>query len=382
MFFHVLKYRLKCILKDKQMMFWTLLFPIVLSTFFNMAFSNLNSNYIFEQIPIALVDGENLIENEYIKNVLLSLSDNSDNPLFYLTQEDLFKAKMMLENDEVVAYIVPGKETKVFIKESGISQTVVKSVIDSTIRSKLMVNKIMVKNPKALDEGLGEYLLQNNSFIVKDSHSNTKTPNDTLIYFYALIAMTCFYGAFVGIKEISAIQADLSPEAIRVNVSPVKKLRVYLSSLTASMIVQFGVIIILLLYLSLVLKISFGNELGYVLLLSFTGTLTGVAFGAMIGAFIRGGGEGLKVAILIGITMTLSFLSGMMQSSVKYAVTNALPFMAYINPLNLITDGFYTLYYYPDHSKYFINISVLWIFILIFSFFTITKLRRTRYASI
>lgn len=382
MFFHVLKYRLKCILKDKQMMFWTLLFPIVLSTFFNMAFSNLNSNYIFEQIPIALVDGENLIENEYIKNVLLSLSDNSDNPLFYLTQEDLSKAKMMLENDEVAAYIVPGKETKVFIKESGISQTVVKSVIDSTIRSKLMVNKIMVKNPKALDEGLGEYLLENNSFIVKDSHSKTKTPNDTLIYFYALIAMTCFYGAFVGIKEISAIQADLSPEAIRVNVSPVKKLRVYLSSLTASMIVQFGVIIILLLYLSLVLKISFGNELGYVLLLSFTGTLTGVAFGAMIGAFIRGGGEGLKVAILIGITMTLSFLSGMMQSSVKYAVTNALPFMAYINPLNLITDGFYTLYYYPDHSKYFINISVLWIFILIFSFFTITKLRRTRYASI
>jgi len=56
MFWHIFKNRIKCIIRDKEMMFWTLLFPIILATFFNIAFANLNKNDLFNSINLAIVD--------------------------------------------------------------------------------------------------------------------------------------------------------------------------------------------------------------------------------------------------------------------------------------------------------------------------------------
>ena len=56
MFTHLFIYRLKIMIRSKSMIFWTLLFPIALSTFFNMAFGNLSSQSSFDPINIALVD--------------------------------------------------------------------------------------------------------------------------------------------------------------------------------------------------------------------------------------------------------------------------------------------------------------------------------------
>lgn len=43
MFLFNYRYRLKCILRDRQLMFWTLLFPILLATLFNLALSNITA---------------------------------------------------------------------------------------------------------------------------------------------------------------------------------------------------------------------------------------------------------------------------------------------------------------------------------------------------
>ena len=41
MFWHLYKYRLKVLFKEKVLLFWTGIFPIVLGTFFYMAFSDI-----------------------------------------------------------------------------------------------------------------------------------------------------------------------------------------------------------------------------------------------------------------------------------------------------------------------------------------------------
>ena len=41
MFWHLFKYRLKVLLKEKQLLFWSGIFPIILGTFFYMAFSDI-----------------------------------------------------------------------------------------------------------------------------------------------------------------------------------------------------------------------------------------------------------------------------------------------------------------------------------------------------
>lgn len=45
MFLFNYRYRLKCILRDRQLMFWTLLFPILLATLFNLALSKIATKF-------------------------------------------------------------------------------------------------------------------------------------------------------------------------------------------------------------------------------------------------------------------------------------------------------------------------------------------------
>ena len=83
MFFHNYKYRIKCIVKDKQMMFWTLLFPIILATLFNLAFSNLSSAENFSSINIAVVKDDEHEKNTEFIEVLKSVSNGeNDKNLF------------------------------------------------------------------------------------------------------------------------------------------------------------------------------------------------------------------------------------------------------------------------------------------------------------
>ena len=55
MFKHNLKYNLKTLFKNKALIFWTYLFPIILGTFFYLAFHDIEKNEAFKPIPIAII---------------------------------------------------------------------------------------------------------------------------------------------------------------------------------------------------------------------------------------------------------------------------------------------------------------------------------------
>jgi ABC-2 type transport system permease protein len=139
-------------------------------------------------------------------------------------------------------------------------------------------------------------------------------------------------------------------------------------------------LLLLLAFLTGVLGISFGDQLFYIALTCVVGSLTGVSFGACIAAIIKKG-EGVIVGILIGSTMTMSFLAGMMSSDIKYLVMTKVPILSYLNPASLITDSFYALYYYNTHTQFFTNLLLLGAFTLLFTI-TYLVLRRQKYASL
>ena len=59
MFKHIFINRLKMLLRTKATIFWTLVFPIILATFFNLAFGNLAEEEKFEPFNIAVIQNEN-----------------------------------------------------------------------------------------------------------------------------------------------------------------------------------------------------------------------------------------------------------------------------------------------------------------------------------
>ena len=201
------------------------------------------------------------------------------------------------------------------------------------------------------------------------------------VEFYTLIGMACLYGGFLGLMVVDETTANLSTKGARTSIAPVHKMKVLLISLLVSFIIQYIEILILIGYLYCILGVSFGGNIGYVCLLSLFGCLAGTSLGLLVGVSSKKS-DGIKTGIVLAITMTLSFFAGMMGVTMKYVIQNNAPILAKINPVNMITDGFYSLYYYDTMTRYYNNIISLAIFSVIMITISYIFIRRQKYDSI
>ena len=115
--------------------------------------------------------------------------------------------------------------------------------------------------------------------------------------------------------------------------------------------------------------------------MSLFGCLAGTSLGLLVGVSSKKS-DGIKTGIVLAITMTLSFFAGMMGVTMKYVIQNNAPILAKINPVNMITDGFYSLYYYDTMTRYYNNIISLAIFSAIMIIISYIFIRRQKYDSI
>jgi ABC-2 type transport system permease protein len=377
MFTHIFINRLKCLLRERETMFWTMLFPIFLSIFFYMALSNVNSGEVFNAINIAIVDDANY-QNDYFKEALNSASQG-EKRLFNLTVTSKEKAEQLLNNNSIKGYIIVEDPIKLVVKESGTYQSIIKSFIDSYMQTFSSINSILRQNPTGVQKLL-DSVEDRHQYTKEGSATNTE-PNNVTLYFYTLIAMACMYGGFFGMREITDIQADISPLAARVNIAPVHKLKTFLYSMCASLVIHLVEMFLLLLFLRFILNIDFGAKTGYVILTAIIGSITGLSFGAFVSALVKKS-ENTKIAVMLAVSMIGSFFAGMMAPEMKYIIAQKAPILSYLNPVNLITDAFYCLYYFDTFTRYTINVILLCIFILVFCTGTYFIIRRRKYASL
>lgn len=380
MFRHIFVNRLKCLIRDRQLMFWTFFYPLILASLFGLAFSNISSAEQFRSIPIAVVNNAEYSGNKAFQAALDSVSDanpESENPLFHITLESNEQAEADLKNNEITGYIFLEDGVHVAVKDSGIYQSIIKQFTDSYLETSSAYQTIISSNPVAAQN----FKFEGETNYLTEVAPGKTDPSGTLVSFYALIAMACLFGGFWGIKQISDHQANLSPQGARESLAPVHKLKSLGYSLLAAITIQYLSVLLLVAYLAFAIKIDFGDQTPFVLLTSLLGSITGVLFGAFIGSVTKKS-EGFKSAMLISISMLGSFLSGMMSMSFKYTVTHAAPALSYINPANLITDAFYSLYYYSTYERFFLNISLLGGFSVLFYLMVYFVTRRQKYASI
>lgn len=381
MFWHIFSNRLKCTLRDKGMIFWTMAFPLILATLFNLAFSKINEfSDSFQSINIAVVNNEQYQKDTYFQD-FINNTENGDKKFFNVTLTTEEEAVKLLKDGKVTGYILLDNGINLKVTGSGLNQTIIKTALDDYLQTTSTVTDIITNNPAAMQNGLLEDINKRSEYTKNMPLGKKEKPNETVSYFYSLIAMACFYGAFFGLKEVTDVQANISKRAARVNVAPVHKLKALVAGLCAGYLVLLAEVLILIAYIVFVLGNDFGDQIGYILATAMVGCATGIGFGALVSALVKKY-EGVKIAILICFTMTATFLSGMMQQSMKYTVEKNAPVLAYINPLTLITDAFYSLYYFDTHAKYFVNMGLLGVFAVVFCLITYFITRRQKYASI
>lgn len=378
MFAHIFLYRLKCLLRDKETIFWTMLFPILLAVFFNLALSNVYSDELFQPISIAVVDDADYQNNTFFQAAVNEASQG-ENRLFDLQVTTMDEADRLLKSNAIAGYIIVENPLRLVVANSGLRQSIIKSYLDSYQQTVSAVNKILSADPARHQEVLNS--IGDRRQFVREVSGTGSEPDTVLNYFYTLIAMACFYGSFFGMREVTDIQADISPLAARINAAPVHKLKAFIYSLSSSLLIHITEMLILLVFLRFIIRVDFGSDTGFVLLTTLLGSIAGVSFGALISALVKKS-EGIKVAILIGASMTGSFLSGMMYLDMKYIIARKLPLLSYLNPVNLLTDAFYSLYYYDTYTRYALNMRILSVFVVLFCGATYFIVRRRKYASL
>lgn len=391
MFIHNLKYTIKTLFKNKVLIFWTFAFPIVLGLFFNMAFSNIEKDEKLQVFDIAVVNN-NAFQKEKIYQDALKKLEHGKDKLFNIKYVSQKKANKLLNNSDIKGYIIfKNDKPEVVIKENGTYQTIIKFVITEINQNKIMIENLSKKEVE--DEIVNGNVSIDQEKIVDNILNKIKSEkvefknisNSNLSYmqieYYTLIAMACMYGGMLGLTAINNSLANMSSKGKRISVSPNKKSLIVLSSAIGSYIVSLVGLVLLLVFLKLILKVDFGNNAFLVILLSLVGNLAGISLGVLIASIFRVS-EGAKTGITIAITMFLSVLSGMMGVTLKYVIDKNIPVVNLINPNNLITDGFYSLYYYDTLSRYFRDISYLLIFIIICLTISFISLRREKYDSI
>lgn len=376
-----LNYAFKMLIKDKMLIFWTFAFPLILGTFFYLAFSNIENSEKLSIIPIAIVEDEELTKNSIFKTAFDTLSSpKSDHQLFQTRYTTAEEAKKLLEDNAIVGYLqLKEQEPQLTFNTNGIDETIFQFVTEemnqrSQLISHLIEKKIseapeIAPNPEEIYQDVINLVNENNVRVVDRSSEHLSY---TQVEFYTLVAMTCLYGGTLSMISINRILANMSPQGKRTSISPVKKWRLIFSHLLASYFVQLLGLALLFAYTVFILKVDYGEHLPLIVLLAIIGSFCGLTLGMAVGVLFKVN-ENIKIGILISLTMLGCFLSGMMGITMKYVIDTHLPLLNQLNPASMITDGLYSLYYYESFDRYWANIfhllmvSVVLIGISIFS---------------
>lgn len=391
MFYHNLKYSLKTLFRDKGLIFWTFAFPILLGLFFNLAFSDIEKSETLDVIDIAIINNYEYQNNTMIKEAFKELgSSTSNNQLFNIKYVDIDEANKLLDDNKIEGYILlENNDKKIVVKENGVNATVIKSVVDELSTNEKIINELVkdelsTNTNKDISKIYENVYKKAQNLMTKDNNItdiSSKNLSYTVIEFYTLIAMSCLYGGTIGLVAISNNLANMSDKAKRKSISPTSKSSMLLSSLLASYIVQIIGVTLLLLFLYLILKIDFGTNPLFVIILTLSGSLAGLTTGVFIGTVLKCN-ESVKTGIIIAITMFFCCLAGMMGITLKYVIDTNIPILNIINPANMITDGFYSLYYYETLNRFWFNIASLLIYSLILILISYKTLRRQKHDSI
>ncbi len=371
MLLHVIKYRLKCMLREKTIVFWVLLFPIILSTFFNLAFSKILDGEEFEKVDTAIINSDEA-SAEFMASV-------EESGMFNIHIVSEAEALDLLAEGKISGYIEYGEEIKLTVAKSGMNESMIKTFLDRYAQITSSITNVITNNPELMNTNFINEMDLSKQY-TKERPLGSST-NIVVIYFYTLIAMTCLMSASMGVFDVINIQANQSDNAARVNVAPVHKLKIFIGYVISSVLFSFLSVVLVLLYTSKVLDVDYGNRVGHILLLCFVSCVTGELLGTMVSALVKKS-EGIKSAIVLSVIMAGCFLAGMMIIDMKYLVQEKAPIVAYLNPSNLITDGLYALYYYEGLERYFLNLGILTGLSLIFGTVTYVVLRRQKYASL
>lgn len=374
MFTHIFKMRIKCLLREKSNLFWILCFPILLATLFSFAFSSIIETTSFKAIDVAVTAHSNVP----LEEMLTGLEDG-ESPLLSITYATTQQAESLLQNGEVVGIISYGEDgVALEVKREGISQTILKNVLDEFSQTSRVIATMIENDPTLLQ---GEFFWETRASFVNSEIISTNKADPVVINYHGLIAMACLFGGHFGIKCVGETQANQSAKGLRRNMVPVNKMKIFCYEFLAVTVVQISLMFIVLAYIIWGIQIDIGTKVPAIILTTIVSSILGISTGTLIGA-IAYKSQKIAEGILVCGSLASCTLAGLMGFSMKYPIEVSMPVIKYINPANLISNAFGSLYAFDSYTRFGMNIALICIMSVFFVLISCFIIRRQRYESI
>ena len=376
-FLHDFKYALKTLLRSKEIMFWTLCFPIILGTMFQLVFGSIYENVVQNNnIPVAIVTE---VENSYFEELVKGASSGEESMLSEPAFCTLEEAEELLDKGEIEGFYQIGDEISLTVKENGMEETVLSVLLEYYTKMESAISDVITKHPEKLEDVIAS--ISEEAYSCKEVNRASGNMDKNVQYFYAAFAMTCLFSCFTGIFRTVSSCADLSTVGKRRGVSPASKIRVAFAEFFASLLVHTVVEVIFWVYLQFVLGVEIGTKILPILLLLICGSACGIGLGMCIGA-INGMKLDTKIGIGVGVSLALSSFSGLMVADIKTLIDTYCPIVNKLNPAALIVDGFTALNLFDTYERYFLNVGILAVMAILLCAIAGLKIRRTKYAEL
>lgn len=390
MFWHLYKNRIKILFKNKQIIFWSLMFPFILGTLFYVSFSSITEKTEGRNtIPVAITttDASDISIEELHKSgtmdYFFEMIDTLSKEDYITSKEMTFKeGKSALKEGTITGIITVDDKTgelSLIVNNSEIDETILKEILDTCKRNTAVLTDVATNSPEKMTQTV-ENLFSDISFR-KELPLSTNNTDIYAQYFFALISMTCLYGAFFGLENTRQLQADQSVVGARRCVSPIKKMTGVLSDFCAALTIEMGIYILLIFYLTQILDINLGNNLGELMLIGLCANMTGIALGYFIGVFFKGN-YNFKTSIMNALVLTANFFAGLMVGNMKYVMEKNMPIVNRINPAAIISDCYQYTCVFHDVERFLTGILSLLVWFILLFIGSIFVLRREKYANL
>ncbi|MCI9023301.1 MAG: ABC transporter permease [Dorea sp.] len=378
---HLFRYRFVQTIRNSSNMFWALLFPIILGTLFYLSFGSAGLESTgesrWDKIKVAVVKDTDPSENAQAFEGFLTQMDGETLDIQDISTESEALSAL---NEETISGIFYVRDTpSLTVAKNGLNESILTSVLESYNQNAAMFREITMTHPEKLPDALDAMNDYRNT--TAEVSLGGKDLNPNVQYFFALVAYACLSGAFLGVQSSIDGQANISALGARRSITPTHKLTLILIDMAVLFIIHFFNILILCLYITHVLGISLGNDVGALLLVDFMGSMIGICLGVAIGCLARIS-YGMKIGVCVLFTLFPGFLAGLMFGNMKNIIELHCPIINRINPAAVLSDAFYCMGIYNDMERFTRCLVILAVMSTLLLTVAFLGIRRERYDSI
>ncbi len=378
---HLFRYRFVQTIRNSSNMFWALLFPIILGTLFYLSFGSAGLESTgesrWDEIKVAVVKDTDSSENAQAFEGFLTQMDGETLDIQDISTESEALSAL---NEETISGIFYVRDTpSLTVAKNGLNESILTSVLESYNQNSAMFREIAMTHPEKLPDALDAMNDYRNT--TAEVSLGGKDLNPNVQYFFALVAYACLSGAFLGVQSSIDGQANISALGARRSITPTHKLTLILIDMAVLFIIHFFNILILCLYITHVLGISLGNDVGALLLVDFMGSMIGICLGVAIGCLARIS-YGMKIGVCVLFTLFPGFLAGLMFGNMKNIIELHCPIINRINPAAVLSDAFYCMGIYNDMERFTRCLVILAVMSTLLLTVAFLGIRRERYDSI